>query len=263
MGMDLGLEERVAIVTGASAGLGKAIATTLVEHGARVVLVARGADRLADVARDLQGSASGERALAVPADVSRADDVARVVTEAERAFGRVDILVNNAGESRGLPFLDGDDATWQYDMDSKLMAAVRLSRLVVPGMRRHGGGRIVNILNTGARQPSAASAPTTVTRAAGLALTKVLSKEFAADQILVNAVLIGLVKSDQWVRQWQARGQDVTLDEWHERMGRAIPVGRLADAEELADLVAFLVSARAGYITGAAINFDGGAAAVP
>ena len=102
-----------------------------------------------------------------------------------------------------------------------------------------------------------------MTRAAGLALTKVLSKEFAADQILVNAVLIGLVKSDQWVRRWQASGEDVRLDEWHERMGRAIPVGRLAEAEELADLVAFLVSARASYITGAAINFDGGAAAVP
>ena len=143
-------------------------------------------------------------------------------------------------------------------------AALPPRRAGVCGARAAVG--IVNILNTACvmLSPVASGADhRDDVRPPGLAFTKVLSKEFAADQILVNAVLIGLVKSDQWVRRRQASGEDVSLDEWHERMGRVIPVGRLAEAEELADLVAFLVSARAKCITGAAINFDGGAAAVP
>jgi NAD(P)-dependent dehydrogenase (short-subunit alcohol dehydrogenase family) len=129
-------------------------------------------------------------------------------------------------------------------------------------MRERGGGRIINILNIGAKQPGSASAPTTVSRAAGLALTKVMSKEYAADGILVNAVLIGLVKSDQWERRWRDAGGSETLEQVYERMGAMVPVGRIADADELADLVTFLASDRARYVTGSAINFDGGQSAV-
>jgi len=260
--MDLGLEGRVAIVTGASAGLGLATATTLAQAGARVVLVARGAERLEQAADAVAASVEGHAAVACPGDVSRAADIERVVNRAVEEFGGVDILVNNAGKATAGPFLEVGDDVWQDDLDLKLLAAVRFSRLVVPLMRERGGGRIVNILNIGAKQPAARSLPTTVARAAGLALTKALSQEFAADKILVNAIMIGLVKSNQWESRWQAAGQTVSLDEWYEQMGANIPLQRVAEAEELADLVAFLVSDRARFITGAAINFDGGQSAV-
>jgi NAD(P)-dependent dehydrogenase (short-subunit alcohol dehydrogenase family) len=131
-------------------------------------------------------------------------------------------------------------------------------------MRRVGGGRIVNILNTGAKAPAARSVPTSVSRAAGLALTKALSKELAPDGILVNAVLIGLVKSGQWERRWAQEGRPGTLAAFYERLARerGVPVGRVGEAEELGALVTFLVSAPAAFITGVAINFDGGVSPV-
>lgn len=194
--MHLGLEGRVAVITGGSAGLGLGAARSLTAEGASVVLVARGTDRLAAAADEIAALHGPSCVLAVPADVCVADDLERVVSSALDRFGRVDAVVNNAGVSRGLPFLEADDEQWAEDIELKVMAAVRLSRLVLPHLRRAGGGRIVNVLNTAAKAPTAASAPTSVTRAAGLALTKVLSKEFAADRVLVNAILIGLIRSD-------------------------------------------------------------------
>jgi NAD(P)-dependent dehydrogenase (short-subunit alcohol dehydrogenase family) len=131
-------------------------------------------------------------------------------------------------------------------------------------MRRSGGGRIVNILNTGAKTPAARSLPTSVSRAAGLALTKALSKELASDGILVNAVCIGLVKSGQWERRWVGEGRPGTIEAFYDRLARerGVPVGRMGEAEELGALVAFLVSAPAAFITGVAVNFDGGHSAV-
>jgi len=142
----------------------------------------------------------------------------------------------------------------------KLMAAIRCVRLCLPAMRGTGGGRIVNVLNTGAKAARARSVPTSVSRAGGLALTKALSKELAAENILVNAVCIGLVKSGQWERRWEGEGRPGTLDAFYARMARehGVPVGRIAEASELASLIAFLVSEQARYITGVAINFDGG-----
>lgn len=262
MALDLGLDGKVAIVTGASAGLGLATAHALADQGARVVLAARGRARLEAAGEAMRLRHGPDRALAVAADVTVADDLTRLVATCVDTFGGVDILVNNAGESKALPFLDGSDDIWAYDLELKLMAAVRLCRLCVPEMRRRGGGRIVNILNTAAKAPAPRSAPTSVSRAAGLALTKALAHEFAPEQILVNAVLIGLVKSDQWVRRWEAGDRQGTLDELYATMGRAVPVGRVAEASELGELVAFLVSERARFITGTAINFDGGQSAV-
>jgi NAD(P)-dependent dehydrogenase (short-subunit alcohol dehydrogenase family) len=260
--MELGLREKVAIVTGGSDGLGRATARTLAAEGAAVAIVARGPERLEAAAEEIR--ASGGRVEAIPGDVSRAEECRRVVERTVEAFGRVDVLVNNAGTSAAMPFLEVDDAAWQADLDLKLFAAVRLTRLVVPHMRQQGGGRVVNVLNIGAKAPGPASVPTSVSRAAGLALTKALSKEYAADQILVNAVLIGSVRSGQWERRWERAGRPGTLDEWYERMAKdnRVPVGRIAEASELGDLVAFLVSERARYITGVAINFDGGVSAV-
>ncbi len=156
------------------------------------------------------------------------------------------------------------DEAWQDDLDLKLYGAIRTVRLAIPHLRRAGGGSIVNILNIGAKQPAAASVPTSVSRAAGMALTKALSKELAPDNIRVNAVLIGLIKSAQHERRWRAQGGGGTLEEFYAGMARerAVPLGRVAEAGEAGDLIAFLCSARAAYITGTAVNFDGGAPAV-
>jgi NAD(P)-dependent dehydrogenase (short-subunit alcohol dehydrogenase family) len=260
--MDLGLKGKVAVVTGGSDGLGRATAERLCEEGAAVALCARGADRLRAVAEGIRRR--GGEALDVPADVTRPADLERFVGAVLERFGRIDILVNNAGTSAARPFEGVDDLAWQADLELKLFAAIRCTRLCLPAMRQAGGGRIVNILNTAAKAPPARSVPTSVSRAGGLALTKALSKELAPDNILVNAVCIGLVKSGQWERRWEREGHPGTLDEFYARVARelGVPLGRIAEASELAALVAFLVSSLAAYVTGVAINFDGGLADV-
>ncbi len=256
--MDLGLQGRVAIVTGGSDGLGLATARRLAAEGAAVAICGRTETRLKEAAEKLR--AGGAAVLDVPADVTRPDDLERLVSATLGRFGRIDVLVNNAGTSDARAFETVDDAAWQADLELKLFAAIRCARLCVPPMRRVGGGRIVNILNTGAKAPAARSLPTSVSRAAGLALTKALSKELAPDGILVNAILIGLVKSGQWERRWAREGRPGTLEAFYERLAqeRGVPVGRVGEADELGALVAFLVSAPAAFITGVAVNFDGG-----
>ena len=256
--MDLGLQGKVAIVTGGSDGLGLATARRLAAEGSAVTICGRDRARLKDAAEKLR--TDGATVLEVPADVTRPGDLEELVSSTLERFGRLDILVNNAGTSDARGFETVDDAAWQADLELKLFAAIRCARLSVPHMRRAGGGRIVNILNTGAKAPAPRSLPTSVSRAAGLALTKALSKELAPDGILVNAVLIGLVKSGQWERRWAGQGRPGTLEAFYERLARerGVPLGRVAEAEELGALVAFLVSRQAQYITGVAINFDGG-----
>jgi NAD(P)-dependent dehydrogenase (short-subunit alcohol dehydrogenase family) len=260
--MDLGLQNRVAIVTGGSDGLGLATAGRLAAEGAAVAICGRDAGRLKEAAERLR--ANGSTVLDVQADVTRPGDLEALVASTVERFGRLDILVNNAGTSAARGFDTVDDAAWQADLELKLFAAIRCVRLCVPHMRRAGAGRIVNVLNTGAKTPGARSLPTSVSRAAGLALTKALSKELAHDGILVNAVCIGLVKSGQWERRWAHQGRPGTIDAFYQHMAkeREVPVGRVGEAEELGALVAFLVSAQAAFITGVAINFDGGHSAV-
>lgn len=255
--MDLELAGKVALITGGSEGIGRATARALAREGTRVAISARRADLLEEAARQLREETGGE-VLAVPGDVSRAEDVERIVATAQAKLGPVTILVNGAGTSAAGPFESVSDDAWQIDLDLKLMAAVRLSRLVVPGMRAAGGGRIVNITNIGAKQPGASSLPTSVSRAAGIALTKAMSKDLARDNILVNTVCIGLIKSVQIERAALRRFPDLPLDDAWLRMGESIPLGRIGETEEAADLITYLVSARASYITGVAINLDGG-----
>jgi NAD(P)-dependent dehydrogenase (short-subunit alcohol dehydrogenase family) len=253
--LDLGLEGKVAIVTGGSEGLGRATAMRLAAEGCRVAICARRKDVLERAADDIRKTTGGQ-VLAHPADVSRAADVEAVVVATRGAFGGVDILVNNAGTSSAAGFEGVDDATWETDIQLKLMAAVRFCRLVIPEMKKRGGGRIVNVTTVGGKAPAARSLPTSVTRAAGINLTKSLANEYAPDRILVNTICLGLVKSAQWERR--AKGD---LDGYYREVAKRVPVGRVGEAEEFADLVAFLCSARAGYITGTAINFDGGMSA--
>jgi NAD(P)-dependent dehydrogenase (short-subunit alcohol dehydrogenase family) len=255
--LELNLKNKVAIITGGSEGLGRAAAHKLAEEGAKVAICARRKDVLENAAAAIK-AATGNEVLAVPTDVSRADDCKKLVDTVVGRFGGVDILVNNAGQSMAKGFLDLADGEWQADHDLKVMAAIRLCRLAIPIMKQRGGGRIINVTNLGAKAPNAKGVPTSMSRAAGINLTKSLSKEFAADKILVNTICIGLVKSAQWER----RNKDGDMESYYREAGKRVPVGRVGEASEFGDLVAFLVSDRAAFISGTAINFDGGASPV-
>jgi 3-oxoacyl-[acyl-carrier protein] reductase len=253
--LDLGLTGKVAIVTGGSEGLGRATAMRFAAEGCHVVICARRKDVLERAVEAIRQE-TGVQVLAKAADVTRPADVEAVVDATLGAHGGVDILVNNAGTSMAGPFEQMDDAAWVADIDVKLMAAIRFCRLVIPQMKKRGGGRIVNVTTVGGKVPVARALPTSVTRAAGINLTKSLANEYAPDRILVNTVCLGLVKSAQWERR--AKGD---LEGYYRDVAKRVPVGRVGEAEEFADLVAFLCSARAAYITGTAINFDGGMSA--
>jgi 3-oxoacyl-[acyl-carrier protein] reductase len=251
--LDLGLKGKVAIVTGGSDGLGRATALRLASEGCKVAICGRREDHLEAAAAAIAAETLGEM-LACRADVSSAADIEALVSATVDRFGGVDILVNNAGTSAAASLEALDDAAWQKDIDLKLMAAVRLCRRVVPIMRERGGGSIVNATIVGGKAPAARSLPTSVTRAAGINLTKSLANEYAGANIRVNTVCIGLLKSAQWER----RAGNRPVAEIYAEMAARVPLGRIGEAEEYADLVAFLVSARAAYITGTAINLDGG-----
>ena len=261
--MDLGLQGKVAIVTGGSEGIGRAAAQSLGREGAAVVVCARRADVLRKAA-DAIAEATGAEIVPVSADVRNAQDVEQLVQGAVDRFGHLDILVNNAGTSAAAAFESVTDDAWQSDLDLKLFAAIRATRAAVPHLRRAGGGSIVNVLNIGAKQPGARSVPTSVSRAAGMALMKALSKELAADNIRVNGINIGLIKSGQHERRWTAMGSPGTLEDFYAENARrsGIPLGRVGEAEEVGDLIAFLCSSRGAYLSGVSINMDGGLSAV-
>lgn len=257
--LELGLEGKVAIVTGASEGLGRACAERFARCGARVAMCARRPDVLEQAATAIQ-KATGAEVLARPTDVTRAAEIEAFVQAVVDRFGGVDVLVNNAGTSSAAPFAAVDDEAWQYDFDLKVKAAIRFCRLAIPLMKARGGGAILNVTTIGGKAPAARALPTSLTRAAGINLTKSLANEYAADGIRVNTVCLGVVKSAQWTRRMT--GGDVDAFYRDVAKKRGIPLGRVGEAEEFADLAAFLVSDRARFITGTAINFDGGASAV-
>jgi 3-oxoacyl-[acyl-carrier protein] reductase len=251
--LELGLEGKIAIVTGGSEGMGRAAVERLARSGARVATCARRKDVLERAVEDIR-KASGAEVLALPADVSKAADCESVVAATVRRFGGIDILLNNAGTSAAAAFEKVGDDAWQADFDLKVMGAVRMCRLVIPHMKERGGGRIINVTTVGGKAPRAEGLPTSVSRAAGINLTKSLANEYAADRILVNTICIGLVKSAQMAR----RANDGDVEAHYRELGKRVPIGRVAEASEFGDLVAFLASDRASYITGSAINFDGG-----
>ena len=255
--MDVRMDGRKAIITGGSAGLGKAMAMEFNRSGAHVAIVGRRQDALDAVKAEIEAVGSGKIA-AISADIRLAEECQRVVKETEAALGAVDILINNAGTSQRGPFLDVSDELWQDDLDLKLFAAIRLSRMVIPGMRDRRWGRIINVLNVGAKAPAAEGAPTAVSRAAGMALMKVLANENAAHNVLVNGMLVGKIRSDQWEKRHAADNRGMTLEEWYAEAGKEQPMNRLGYAEEFANMACFLCSEQGSYINGAAINVDGG-----
>jgi 3-oxoacyl-[acyl-carrier protein] reductase len=258
--MDVRLDGRTALITGASEGLGLAMARKFAESGANVAMVSRSADNLETGRQEIMSAVGGNmvKVEAFPCDVTDTDQIARMWQSVMNSFGAVDILVNNAGATAVGPLLDCDDEHWQADLDLKLFAAIRLGRLAMPGMAERNWGRIINVLAGSAKTPGAGSAPTSVSRAAGMALTKVMAGEGAPDNILVNALLVGLIKSGQHERRHQAQAPEKSYEDYVTERGVGIPLGRMGEAEEFANLACFLVSDAGSYVTGTAINVDGG-----
>jgi NAD(P)-dependent dehydrogenase (short-subunit alcohol dehydrogenase family) len=252
--LELGLKGKVAVVTGGTEGIGRATALRLAREGAQVAICARRQEMLDKTVVEIKKL--GADALAVAADMSKSADVERFMKAVIGRFGRIDILVNNAGTSARGKFLEVDDKTWGADLELKVFGAIRCTRLAVPYMKKQGGGRIINITISSAKQPGAESMPTSVSRAAGLAITKALSKEYAANNILVNTVCIGKIKSGQHERRYTKQG--ISADDYYRQAAKEIPLGRVGEAEEVASVIAFLASDAASYVTGTSINLDGG-----
>jgi len=257
--MDISLTGRSAIITGASKGLGLAMATQFAQSGADVALVARGREALDAAVAGIRAKAQ-TKVVGIAADMAKADEVKAAYDAAMRAFGMLDIVVNNAGTSRNGSFEALTDEIMQEDLDLKLFGAIRLTRLVWPQLKERRWGRIINVLNIGAKAPKAASAPTSISRAAGMALTKALAGEGAPHNILVNAMLVGLIESDQHVQRAKRTG--VALDDYIKNAAKNIPLGRMGKPEEFAAMACLLVSDACGFVSGTAINVDGGASPV-
>ena len=252
--MNLGLRGKVVAVVGGSEGIGRAAAGHFLREGARLALCARRPEALGLAAAELR--ALGGDVLEHVADASVSGDMERFIAATVDRYGRVDVLVNNAGSTSQGPFDEADDATWRYDLEVKLLGQVRAARAAVEHMREQGGGSIVNISMSGAKQPSAASFPTSVSRAAGLAFTKALAQEVACHGIRVNAVALGWIKSRlQGIRAARA---GMPLEEHYRRLAERVPLGRLGEPDEAAAAIVFLASDAASYVTGACINVDGG-----
>jgi 3-oxoacyl-[acyl-carrier protein] reductase len=254
--MGMKMNDKVAVVTGGSKGIGFAVARAFAASGASVAIIARGAEALQAARTALVGD--GLKVKDYVCDVSKASEIGNVYDKIISDFGKVDILVNNAGTSRAMAFESVTDEIWQEDLDLKLFAAIRMSRLVWPGMKERRWGRIINVLNTFAKAPAAGSAPTSVSRAAGMALTKVMAGEGGEHNILVNALLVGLIVSDQWVKRHAAAADGTSFDDYTSKLARGVPLGRMGTAEEFANLACFLASDLGSYVTGTAINVDGG-----
>ena len=253
--MQVTMTGRNALITGGSLGIGRAIATRFVESGGNVALVARRQEVLDEAQAEVQ-KAGGGKVITVAADVGTAEGCQATFDRVTAELGQVDILVNNAGTSRRGDFETITDEMWQVDIDLKLFGAIRLARAALPGMKDRKWGRIINVLNTGAKAPPASGAPTAVTRAAGMALTKVLAGEGAAHNVLVNAVLVGRIESDQW--EQRAKKANKPVAQIYEEMSDVVPMGRIGTAEEFANIVTMLASDQGSYVTGTAINIDGG-----
>lgn len=258
--MDLQLEEKVAVITGASSGIGRATAEGLAREGVHVVGCARDGDQIAEVAAHLRET-YGIEAKGVPTDVTRSDDVSLLVDEVRSSFGGADILINNAGVGTNETILDASDEKWQYHWDLHVMAAVRLARGLIPTMQDRGSGVILNNASICARQPLDHEPIYNVTKAALSMLSKCLANEVADDDIRVNCVHPGLVQTEPW----EEAAREATANEgqeWEAYLSTIAeentPIGRFASPEEVADFFVFLCSPRASYCLGSSYYVDGG-----
>jgi 3-oxoacyl-[acyl-carrier protein] reductase len=258
--MDLELREKVCVVTGASSGIGLETTRRLVAEGAQVLMVARDGDRLEALASEL-----GADYVAADVTDPEADD--RIVATCAEQMGGIDVLVNNAGTSFARPLGDLTDDDWNAQWELHVMAPMRLMRAAAPRMAAGGGGRIVNVCSSSGKRPSLTNAAYSVTKAAQMSLSRVFADAYAKDGVLVNAVTPGAVGSPLWVGDGGLADQTgaakgLSRAEALEAQASKIPLGRLAEPAEIADVIVFLSSARASMVTGAAWSVDGGAVAI-
>jgi 3-oxoacyl-[acyl-carrier protein] reductase len=258
--MDLGLEGKVCVVTGASRGIGLATAQRLCDEGARVLFVARSADALQRVADGCGGDW-----LAI--DITAPDAADRVIATCAEQMGGVDVLVNNAGTSFARPLDELTDEDWEGQWRLHVMAPMKLMRAAAPRMAASGGGRIVNVASSAGKRPSLTNAAYSVTKAAQLSLSRVFADAYAKQNVLVNAVAPGPVSSELWMAEGgladqNAEAAGVSRDEALRAQEAKVPLGRFAEPEEIADVVAFLCSERTSAVTGAAWSADGGAVSI-
>ena len=258
--MDLQIADKTALVTGGSKGIGRAVALLLAEEGARVAIVARDQAALDKAATEIRDRTSRE-VVTIAADLSALADVERVVKTARERLGRIDILVNNAGAIRGGAFLEIPDAQWAGDWNLKLLGYIRMARAVFPLMQTQGGGRIVNVTGAAARNPAATYLTGGAANAALTNFTKGLADLGAPSNILVTAVAPAATATERWesLIAQQAAGSGRPVAEVRAEALAPYKLGRMASPEDIANVVAFLVSARAAFITGICITVDGGA----
>ena len=264
--MELGLNDRVCVVTGASRGIGLATASMLCGEGARVLLVARNEERVVQAADQClaAGAEADGAAESLACDVTDPGAAERIAATAEDRFGPADVLVNNAGSAKWRDLDDVPDEDWQAAWDLNVMAPLRLMRALAPGMSERGWGRIVNVASTAGKRPSASMAEYSVAKAAELSLSRLYADRHAADGVLVNAVCPGPTKSEMWMAegglldQSKEHGGHDSRDEALDVAGSKRPIGRLAEVEEVASVIVFLCSEQASYVAGAAWSVDGG-----
>src|SRR5689334_13723090 len=238
--MDVRLDGHVALITGGSLGLGRAMGRVFAESGAKVALVARRLDVLEEAKAEGLRAVRKAKVAVIRLDATQAKALTEAFGTVTKELGRVDILVNNVGTPRTGAFESITDAVWQEDFDLKLFSAIRLTRMAFPGMKEHRWGRIIHVLNVGAKAPSAGGAPTAVTRAAGMALTKVLAGEGAPFNILVNSLHVGFIESDQWVQRRKKEAPEKSMEQYYAEKGKPVPMGRFGKAEEFAHIACFL-----------------------
>jgi 3-oxoacyl-[acyl-carrier protein] reductase len=256
--MDLGIDGRAAIVTGASRGIGLAVTRALCGEGARVLMVARSAGALRDAAESLDGDVG-----TCVADITDPAAAERIVATCEERFAAADILVNNAGTSRVVPLGELTDPDWHEQWELNVMASMRLMRAAAPAMARRGWGRIVNVSSSSGKRPSASNGAYTVAKSAQLALSRLYADAHAGDGVLVNAVAPGPVETQLWVgpggmADQSAERAGISRDEALAAVGERTLIGRLGREEEIAWVIAFLCSERASNVAGASWSVDGG-----
>jgi 3-oxoacyl-[acyl-carrier protein] reductase len=257
--MDSGLGGKCAVVCAASKGLGKASALALAREGARVVICARHEGALQAAADEIR-RVTGNAVVPIVADVSRRGDVDRLVADAATRLGAIDVLVTNTGGPKSAPFEALSDEDWEAAIQSLLMSAVRLSRAVIPHMRRRGGGRIIHVTSVSVKQPIDDLVLSNALRAGVTGLARTLANELARDRITVNCVAPGYTRTERVIElsEAAARREGTSREAVQRRTEEQIPMGRLGIPEEFGDAVAFLASARAAYITGTTLQVDGG-----
>jgi 3-oxoacyl-[acyl-carrier protein] reductase len=257
--MELGLKGKTVLVTGGSKGIGRATARAMATEGARVMICSRSVSALEETAGVIRRE-TGQAVETVAADLSRLEGVESAAAAAVQRFGRLDVLVNNAGAIKGGDFLSIPDEEWMTGWSLKLLGYVRMARTVLPQMRAQGGGRIVNVVGMAARNPATTYMMGGAANSALINFTKALADLGAPSNILVTAVSPGPVKTDRWdsLQRQQATAAGKDLETFEKEQSRNFPLGRIALPEEVADLVCFLASERASFLTGIAITIDGG-----